>query len=141
MTNPPPDLNGWPQYKISVVQQLEYLTEEMRVIRETVNRIDKELANFVTRDKAEADKISFLMKTEEIRLALRDKVEEERMALQLKTSKAVQEYNDWKLSISNELAERRGQEERSKKTWAIVITAITITINIAGLITALLFVK
>jgi hypothetical protein len=141
MTNPTPDTNGWPQYKMSVVQQLEYLTEEMRAIREIVNRIDKELATFVTRDKAEADKMAFLLKMEDTRISLRDRVEEDRMSLQLKTAKATQEYNDWKLEIAKTFAERRGEDERSKKTWAVVITAITITINIAALITALVLIK
>ena len=38
------DENGWPEYKIAVLKQLEFLTTTVTKIDDTVNKIDKETA-------------------------------------------------------------------------------------------------
>lgn len=46
-----------------------------------------------------------------------------------------------KLDVTSILAQHKGDEERGRRTWALAITAVTVTITIAALIIAFVIVK
>ena len=55
--------DGWSQYKIAVMNQLEFLTSQLEVIREMVVKVDKEVGTISSREKTDSD---FAILTEKI---------------------------------------------------------------------------
>lgn len=51
------------------------------------------------------------------------------------------EFQTWRLDIATSFAEHKGEEEKGRRVWAIVVTAITVTINIIALAIALIVIK
>ena len=109
--NEVPSTNGWPEYKRSVLYQLEYLTDEVHALREVNIVMNKELSTFITKDSAEIQK----------------------NVLATELAVTTKENNQWKMDISNQLASQRGESEKGRRTLAIVLVVITIFINFIGL--------
>ena len=109
--NEVPASNGWPEYKRSVLYQLEYLTDEVHALREVNIVMNKELSTFITKDAAEIQK----------------------NVLATELAVTTKENNQWKMDISNQLASQRGESEKGRRTLAIVLVVITIFINFIGL--------
>ena len=142
------DTNGWPEYKKTVIQQLEYLTREVKEVREAVNQVDKDIASMVTRDKLEADIAILNVKRETDMMALNTKreldltsISKRRDEHQILVATRLNEIIADIKAFEIEFAAHKGEEEKGRRMWGIIITAITITINIAALITALVFIK
>jgi hypothetical protein len=57
------DTNGWPEYKIAVLKQLEYLTERIAALQDLVTKVDKEMVSrpeFASEIKILDDKVASL---------------------------------------------------------------------------------
>ena len=144
------DTNGWPEYKKTVVQQLAFLTDEVKLLRgeSRENRdlsadIDKNLKDLVTRDKLEYEIKSVLDKRENDIANASKKRDEFQIASAIRINEVIEslkahckEAEDWKLEVSNTLAANKARDEQSRKSWTIITVAISMFINAAALILA-----
>ena len=124
MEEPNNEYNGWPQYKLSVLQQLEHLIKEQGEVKDLVHRIDKEVAMFslLATQMTDLRKSIIFIETEMKTFALIKKMDEQFIAMRLRLD-ALQE---WKTAYSNE---QKGKASRSN---IISIVAIIVSFAIAS---------
>lgn len=150
------DTNGWPEYKKTVVYQLEFLTKEVKEIRDIIIEMDKNIKDLVTRDRLEQEinnlhrrretDIALLGDKRELDLAYINKSREEFQILSITRMNAIideakkhsKENDDWKLEVATTIAADKARNEQSRKAWTIVTVAVSLAINIIGLLLAFL---
>lgn len=144
------DTNGWPEYKKTVVQQLAFLTDEVKLLRgeskenrDLIADIDKNLKDLVTRDKLECEVKNILDKRENDLVNASKKRDDYQIASSIRINEVIEsltahckEAENWKLEVSNTLAAAKARDEASRKSWTIVTVAISLAINAAALILA-----
>ena len=143
--------DGWPEYKLTVIKQLDYLTEEMRLIRELSTRIDKELSANILRDtlRTETSGAALVLQAKEYDRRLGELNHAHERAIEDKLSfvsieayeahcKQFEEYkreiNSWKNDAIAQSATHRGEDAQNRRIWGFVLVSISIVISILAIV-------
>lgn len=143
------DTNGWAEYKLTVIKQLDYLAEEMRLIRETTARIDKELVSAQVRDTIEtsANKAAIALQATEYERRLNELNHVHAKAAEDRTlfcksetfENCKKNHEDWKIRIQEQMSTQKGEDLASRRIWFGIVIGINVVINIIGVSVAIAF--
>ena len=143
--------DGWPEYKLTVIKQLDNLTEEMRLIRETTTRIDKELTSNAAREDTQRNlaAAALVIQTKEYNRRfdelnnLQKQTSDERVKLVTDDKfsahcKAFDEFKkdmeDWKEDVIQQMATHRGEDIKGRRVLAIGLVIAGVVVSIFAII-------